>query len=65
MQERSLDEKMALERARRDAERLSLEPVEVGIYRMTDGRIEARVGDRHLIAGVRIERYARGKSAEL
>lgn len=53
-----------MERARRQAERLSLEPVEVGIYRMLDGRIEAKVGDRHMIAGVRLERYARGKSAE-
>lgn len=65
MHTRQADEKMAMERARREAERMSMEPVEVGIYRMSDGRIEAKVGDRHMIAGVRLERYARGKSAEL
>lgn len=55
-----------LERARREAERLSLaEAVEAGVYRLFNGSIVARTGDRHLIQGVRLERFARGKSTEL
>lgn len=52
--------------ARREAERMSLEQrVEAGVYRLFSGRIIASTGDRHMIPGVRIERFARGKSAEL
>lgn len=57
---------MVLARARREAERLSLaEPIEVGVYRLFNGQIVARAGNRHMIPGVRLERFARGKSTEL
>lgn len=59
-------EETAMAMARREAERMSLEQrVEAGVYRLFSGRIIASTGDRHMIPGVRLERFARGKSAEL
>lgn len=57
---------MVMEMARREAERMSLEQqVEAGVYRLFNGRIIASTQERHLVAGVRLERFARGKSTEL
>lgn len=55
-----------MEMARREAERMSLEQrVEAGVYQLFNGRIIASTQERHLVAGVRLERFARGKSTEL
>lgn len=57
---------MELEQARRLAERLSeAERAEVGIYRLYRGGFEARTGDRHMIAGRRIEVYVRGNRVDV
>lgn len=57
---------MELEQARRQAERLSEdERAEVGIYRLYRGGFEARTGDRHMIAGRRIEVYVRGNRVDV
>ena len=56
----------AMERARRDARRLSADRAQdAGVYRLSNGTIKALTGNKHLIPGVRLEHWVGGERVDI